>query len=116
MFILVKAAASDTGFAVNIGRVLASVGFLSAFLLTADAAPVPAPPPLESLNWLPANTVAITGAPRDQVSLLKWLRDTPKTFPGMGAKPLPACWDRVTNPSVGSGRYRSGRAGAAKAL
>ncbi len=87
---------------------LVSVGFLFAFLVTADAAPVPAPPPLESLSWLPPNTVAISGAPRDQVSLLKWLRDTPKTFPGMSAKPLPGCWDRVTKPIVASYQIWSG--------
>jgi hypothetical protein len=82
--------------------VLVSVGFLVAFLVTADAAPVPVPPGLESLSWLPPNTVAISGAPRDQVSLLKWLRATPKTFPGMAAKPLPGCWDRVTRPIIAS--------------
>ena len=89
------------------GSVLLPLGFLVAFL-SADAAPIPTPPPLESLNWLPSNTVAISGAPRDQVSLLKWLRDTPKTFPGMGAKPLPACWDRVTKSIVASYQVWSG--------
>jgi hypothetical protein len=49
---------------------MADVLLLGALLVTVWAAP----PPVESLSWLPANTVAITGAPRDQVSPLKWLR------------------------------------------
>ena len=71
---------------------------IAAFLVTVAAAP----PPAGSLSWLPADTVAVSGAPRDQVSQLKWLRDTAKLFPALRDRPLPGCWDRVTRPIVAS--------------
>jgi hypothetical protein len=81
---------------------------LAAFLMTAAAAPAPAPPPVASLAWLPANTAGIVGAPRDDVSMLKWLRQTATLFSDKRGKPLPECWDRVTKPIVASYQVLAG--------
>jgi len=70
-----------------------------AALLVTVAAP---PPPAGFLSWLPANTVAITGAPRDQVSQLKWLRETITPFLRAVEKAPPKCWDQVAKPIVAS--------------
>jgi hypothetical protein len=81
------------------------------FLISALLVVVAAVPPVGSLGWLPADTVAISGAPRDQVSLLKWLRETAKTFPALRDKPLPGCWDRVTKRIVASYQIWTGAPG-----
>jgi hypothetical protein len=70
-----------------------------AALLVTVAAP---PPPAASLGWLPPNTVAITGAPRDQVSQLKATRDALKPFLRAVEKAPPKCWDQVAKPIVSS--------------